>query len=308
MKPGWAGRTLRVAAAGVIAALALFVASSARRSRDATHQLHQARWVQAGGFRLRAVRAGEGRTVVLLHGFGESLMSWRGVLDRLATHADVIALDMPGFGLSTKATSGYSPDSLAATVLRALDTLGVQRAVIVGHSLGGAVAAAIARLAPARVEGLVLVDAAVLATPVVLPESPPDTNMPAPGLIAGIAEYEALRLRFTPVHDGSWMLEPDSASAAYSPAGDSLYTVGLQAVLREFDFASLNGGRAGQIAQRTLVIWGALDPLFSVSLGETLSARIPNAQLSVISRSWHRPHVERPERVAELIVQFLDTL
>lgn len=261
--------------------------------------IHRAFWVESGAHRLRAVRAGTGPPVVLLHGYGESLIAWRSLFDRLSRSADVVALDLPGFGLSSKPPSGYATDSLAATVLRALDVLGIGQAVLVGHSLGGAVAAAAAIRSPDRVRALVLVNPAVVTSP--------RLDEAVQRLKAAIAEYESLRPRFNSPHDLDWLLEPDSASALYTTAGDSAYHVSLQAVLREFDFAYLSARRVAELHAPTLLIWGEFDQLIPLPLGEALARELQSARLEVVRRSWHRPHVERPDEVAALIVQFLYT-
>ena len=111
--------------------------------------------------------------VVLLHGFGASVFSWRHVLPLLAEGRQVVAFDRPAFGLTSRPAAGewdpadwpaggpYGPETQVALTLAVLDWLGVQRAVLVGHSMGGAVAAATAVEHPERIAGLVLVDSAV---------------------------------------------------------------------------------------------------------------------------------------------------
>lgn len=282
------------------AAAATFTASGSRMPRS---RLRPAT-IRVRGLELRTVRSGHGTPVVLLHGFGESLTAWRSVFMLLVEHDDVMALDLPGHGLSSKPASGYATDSLAADVLGALDALGVSRAVLVGHSLGGAVATAAALRAPERVLGLVLVDPAI-AAPSLLPDSATALPGTADALRSAIAEYEAQRSRFNSVHDRGWLREADSA-LAYVPVGDPAYRPALRAVLREFDFRYLTPARSRALDVPILLIWGSLDPLLPVDNGRRLAAELPRAQLVVIPRSWHRPHVERPDTVASLVAAFVE--
>ena len=277
----------------------LAVATSAReRASDAHHVARYAAW---SGGKIRYVRAGRGRTVVLIHGYGESLVAWRGVFDVLAREYDVIALDMPGFGLSSKPPGGYATDSVAAHVLDALRSIGVRRAVLVGHSMGGAVSSAAALADTAMVAELVLVDPAVVGAPMVVPS---DTSA-APGVARRtIAEYEALRTRFTAPHDPQWLVESDSA-LAYLPAEDSAYRVSAAAVLTQFDFGYLTPERAHRLRQPTLILWGEYDPVLPIASGRAVAALLPHARFEVIPRSWHRPHVERPAETAQAIRRFL---
>lgn len=291
----WLAGALAIGVAGTT----LMVSEGHDRARTAAHQ---ARYVGAGTARLRVVRAGAGPAVVLLHGFGESLMSWRGVFDALAPHAEVVALDLPGFGLSGKPATGYATDTMAAAVVRAMDALRIDSAVIVGHSMGGAVALAVALGAPGRVRALVLVAPAVSAG--AWGFTPPQGSGTDSWLRAAVAGYETLRPRFTAPHDPDWLIELPG-DAAYSLADDEAYAISLGAVLREFDFDYLTRDRAARLRLPVRVIWGEFDQVVPLAVGRTLDTALADAELAVISRSLHRPHVERPEETARLIAAFL---
>jgi pyruvate dehydrogenase E2 component (dihydrolipoamide acetyltransferase) len=113
--------------------------------------------VEVGGVRLRYVAVGEGdRRVVALHGFGGNKDNWLFNLDTLAEGRTVYALDFPGHGESDKRVTDGSVAGLAATVTGFLDALGIDRADLVGHSMGAAVAMAVAVAAPGRVRSLAL--------------------------------------------------------------------------------------------------------------------------------------------------------
>lgn len=285
-------------AIALLAAVALIVFATSTRPPHPAPQ-RRAEYVQVQGLTLRYVRAGAGPTVVLIHGYGESLVAWRAVFENLSPHADVIALDLPGFGLSSKQPGGYANDSLAATVAAALTALGVRQAVLVGHSLGGAVAVATALTAPSLVRALVLVDPAVVGAPMGLPDS-----LTGGGMRTAIAEYEAQRTRFNAPHDAQWLAESDSA-LDYLPAADSAYRVSAGAVLAQFDFAYLTPERARRLVQPALILWGEYDPVLPIAAGRALAASLPNARFQVIGRSWHRPQVERPAETARFIIDFL---
>ena len=113
--------------------------------------------VEVGGLRLRYVQVGEGpRRVVLLHGFGGDKDTWLFNLETLAEGRTVYALDLPGHGESDKRVTDGSVPGLAATVLGFLDALGIEEADLVGHSMGAAVAMAVAVSTPTRVRSLAL--------------------------------------------------------------------------------------------------------------------------------------------------------
>ncbi|GAB3138319.1 acetoin dehydrogenase dihydrolipoyllysine-residue acetyltransferase subunit [Amycolatopsis stemonae] len=114
--------------------------------------------VEVGGRTLSYATLGtEGDVVVLVHGYGGDKNSWLFIQEPLSETMLVHALDLPGHGESTKDVGDGSLDTLADAVLGFLDALGIERAHLAGHSLGGAVVTAVAAKAPGRVSGLTLV-------------------------------------------------------------------------------------------------------------------------------------------------------
>lgn len=101
---------------------------------------------------------GEGPAVVLLHGTSANHAVWADVADSLSSHATVISLDQRGHGRSDKPETGYAGDDFARDVVTVLDSLGIERAVIGGHSLGGRNSWLVGALHPDRVNAVVVVD------------------------------------------------------------------------------------------------------------------------------------------------------
>jgi pimeloyl-ACP methyl ester carboxylesterase len=294
---------VRLAGASLVCGAALLALSSTDGRETPPHL--RASTATLGELRVRFVRAGAGTPVVLLHGYGESLLAWQMVFDPLAREADVIAMDLPGFGLSSKPSSGYTADSMALVVTALLDRLGLRRVILVGHSLGGVVATALAVRDPSRVLAMALIDPA-LVTPWALAETS-DSSRTGASLRQVIASYEQVRGTFGGAHDGNWMAE-DGAAAAYQPSGDPAYASALSAVLQGFDFAYLTRDRARRLTMPISLIWGALDPVIPVETGRVLALTLPNATLVVLPRTWHRPQAERPSEVARILVDFVKTV
>jgi len=113
------------------------------------------------GSRLRLIDTGSGQPVVLIHGIGASVYNWRYALPALVTAGyRVIAFDNRGFGFSDQTAHGYHNADYVRLLVSLLDSLGISSAVLVGHSMGGTIAAEVALTHPDRVRGLVLIDAA----------------------------------------------------------------------------------------------------------------------------------------------------
>ena len=272
----------------------------AHLDREVPNPQHRAEWLEVDGVRLRSVRAGSGEpTLVLIHGYGESLTTWRSVFDRLAEDHQVVALDLPGAGGSDKPDSSYSLPALTRRVSRFLDTWTSGPIVIVGHSMGGEVAASLALERPDRIVRVILI--APAGYRIGLGGIVETMN---PGRARTIGKYLALRSFITPIHDPGWMYEPDSL-AGYDLTEDAGYSRASTRVLEEFDFMALRD-RFKDITQPTLLIWGGLDPVVPFSVGDTLSRTIPCVRFVPLPKAFHRPQAEVPDTVVAEIRKFIE--
>jgi pimeloyl-ACP methyl ester carboxylesterase len=262
---------------------------------------HRAEWLMVDGVRLRAVRTGQGSpTLVLLHGYGESLTTWRSVIDRLAEAHQVVAVDLPGFGGSDKPDVPYSLPAMTLRLSRFLDQWTSGPIVMVGHSMGGALAASLALQRRDRIVKLILI-------------APAGYRIGLGGIMDGmspgrartIGRYLALRSFITPIHDPGWLFEP-TAAARYDLTRDASYSRAATRVLEEFDFGGLRS-RFREITQPTLLIWGGMDPVVPFSVGDTLSRIIPCVRFVPLPRAFHRPQAEVPDTVVSTIKDFLQT-
>ena len=260
--------------------------------------VHEAEWLRAGDARVRAVVAGKGEpTLVLIHGFGDHLMTWRAVFDRLATRHRVIAFDLPGFGVSEKPDGKYTLDAMTERV-RALVASQRGPLILVGHSMGGEIALNVALSEPDRIPALVLI-------------APAGFDVGLAGMADSMTErraqliaiWEAARSSILPVHDPQWLGEP-SDRRSYDPSFDPAYRASTSAVLEDFDFQGI-GRRAKDYRRPVLLIWGSADPVVPLRIADSVRAVLPCTRLEVLDRAFHRPQVERPDTVAALIESFV---
>lgn len=179
-RPGVSGRTLVASAIGLVAgALAVWVANKARQAERDHPPAGQ--FIELDGVRLHYVERGEGPPVVLIHGNTVTSADFEasGLMDSLAARHRVIAFDRPGYGHSTRPRNRlWTPAAQAYLLYSALQQLGVERPVVVGHSMGTLVALALALDHPSAVQRLVLLSGyhypelrvdALLTAPVALP-------------------------------------------------------------------------------------------------------------------------------------------
>ena len=126
--------------------------------RAAVPHSNASRFAEVGGVRVHYQERGTGDALVLIHGNNSSAYSWRDVFDELAKEFRVVALDLKGFGFTSKPEGDYRLETQAALVIGLLDQLKIERATLCGSSMGGGVALAAAINYPQRVRSLVLVD------------------------------------------------------------------------------------------------------------------------------------------------------
>ena len=253
------------------------------------------------GRRIRYLRlGGDGETVVLLHGFGGDLGNWLFNQEPLAAGGrSVIALDLPGHGESSKDVGAGDLDALAATVGAFLDGLGVARAHLVGHSLGGAVAARLAALRPGLVASLALIAPAGFGAEIdgeyidgfVAAESRRDLK---PLLERLFADPELVTRRL--VDDVLKMKRIDGVSEALGAIAAAVFPAGRQAD----PVAPALAGSGIPV----LVVWGSADRIVPVAQAGSAPA---GARIELLADAGHSPHMERAGDVNRLLDEFLST-
>ena len=269
---------------------------------------HAVRWLDLpGGERVRAVvcdpddaPAPDAPTVVGVHGWGCLAYSFRRVLRRIAAAGlRAAAFDLRGHGWSSKPldAAAYGPAALARWLVDALDALGVERAVLVGHSLGGQVALEAALLAPARVAGLVLV--APLGFSAVgrlrqLRLATPDLLAP---LLPYLATRAAVRVGLAASYGpGRGPTERD-VDEYWAPTADPDLARAVRLVAHASDWAPCGAERIGRVACPAHVLLGDRDNLIGVAAARPLAAALPRGTFEVLPGVGHVPIDEAPERV-----------
>lgn len=258
--------------------------------------------------------AGSGPPVVLIHGMVNSSRHWEAVAARLAHHHTVIAPDLIGHGDSVAPRGDYSLGAHAARIRDLLAAIGVERATIVGHSLGGGVAMQFFWQFPERTERLVLVSSGGLGAEV----SPMLRGAALPGASAVVAAVSHRR-----VVDGIW-----AAGTALRRRGNDT-GVQLQAVARAMRPLERAGAREAFLqtlrsvidvrGQRisandrlyllegvpTMIVWGGRDNTIPVAHGREAHAEIPGSRFELLERAAHFPHLEDPGGLAAVLLDFI---
>jgi 3-oxoadipate enol-lactonase len=237
---------------------------------------------------------GRGDAIVLLHGFPLTRAIWNEQVDALAQRHRVICPDLRGMGESTASDGPYLMEALAGDIAAVLDACGVSRASIVGHSLGGYVALAFARMYVERVDRLALVCSRLSADSVQVArerEDLADRIEHAGGPQPAVDAFEPLL--FAP---GTRQSRPDLLDR-YRTIARSNGPKGLAAVLRGMAQRSASDDIAGDLAMPALVLAGARDATLSLEEARSTAGAFPAGRLVVMERSGHLPMLEEAAEV-----------
>ena len=267
------------------------------------------RFLDIGGLRIFYHRAGRGKPLVLLHGFGLSHWSWRAVVPGLAAEHDVVAIDLPGFGESDRPRGvdfGYDAAAYLETVIGVLDELGLERASFMGHSMGGAIALVAGARRPERVERLVLVDP--LIYPYRLPPEGWALLLPyLGGPLFRTLSTRGLVRRFLArhiYHDAA-QVSDDAVDYVWErlnrPGGFEAAHAALRFVAEPAAVAS----SVRAVRAPVLVVWGEEDRLFPAAHARRLAGELPGARLHLIPRCGHAPAEEQPAALLDAVLPFL---
>jgi pimeloyl-ACP methyl ester carboxylesterase len=267
-----------------------------------------ARTIEIGGASVRfRDSGGSAMPVLLTHGIGGSLELWNRQFEPPDPGMRTIAWDMPSHGLSGAVPDDTDLDGIARQAWRLLGALGVDKAVLVGNSLGAAVSLRMAAQAPDRVLGLVLASAATLGPDVMLPFR----LMTVPGLGEVMTKPgpKSVQLQIKSIVRHARSVTPDVQAAiernVMRPGGATHFLALLRA-LTGF------GGQRAAIWQRSHEILGGLqvpvlfvhgehDAVVPVAHSRQAHARLPGSELVVMADCGHTPQLEQPEAFNRLL-------
>lgn len=281
-----------------------------------------------GGTSIHWVEEGVGDPpLLLIHGWGSSVVKWMDVLPLLGASHRTIALDLPGFGRSSIPRATYSPAWLAGAVRAFMDATGIERAILVGNSLGGLVATHAAAAWPERVAGVVLV------SPALPSEGPPPSARVLASLVApalpGLGEvlYRRHVARRSPerlvaeslernCHDPVRVapatvraLEDEARARRLNPAHVRPVVLANRRMVWEL---SARRERTWSVVRAVrapaLIVWGGQDRLLSPRIGERAVREIPGAELVVMDECGHNPQLEKPADFAAIVGGFARAL
>ena len=274
------------------------------------------RFVDAGGIRVHVAEAGSGAPLLLLHTTFQHWYAWHGLIPLLAERYRVICPDMRGCGWSDAPAEGYEKEALAADVLALLDALGLERAGLMAHGLGGLVGFLAALEAPERISrympiGIVhpwlQMDLALAAG---LWRSWYQPLVATPGLgprVAGARWFLRWLLRGTSPHPDSWGdddIDVYARALAESARSEAMSLMYRAFLLRELVPLTRGRYRGRRLTVPTLLLFGAEDRFFSRRALRGYEPHAPEMRIEFLEGEGHFVHKERPELVATRALAF----
>jgi pimeloyl-ACP methyl ester carboxylesterase len=268
------------------------------------------------GYRRAFVKVGRGPALLLIHGIGDRSDTWRRLIPALARDYTVIAPDLLGHGRSDKPRADYSVAAYANAMRDLLSVVDVERATVIGHSLGGGVAMQFAYQYPERCERLVLVSSGGISravNPLLRLASAPNADLALP----------LLRLQVTRTV-GRWVVralqrlgtdlgrDADDLQRVFDALPDAISARAFVRTLRAvvdwrgqvitmLDRCYLTRGMP------TLLVWGTRDAVVPYEHARIAHAAMPGSRLEVFDGAGHFPHHADPARFLAVLLDFLGT-
>jgi pimeloyl-ACP methyl ester carboxylesterase len=261
------------------------------------------------GHRQRVLVAGTGPALLLVHGIVGSLSTWAEVVERLAGAHTVVAPDLRGHGGSAGGPGDYSLGAHASGLRDLLDVLAIDRATVVGHSLGGGIAMQFGYQHPERTERLVLVSSGGLGRevgPLLRAASLPGSGV----VLAATCRPRLVRAVVRGLGGLRRKVDTDELLRAWVSLGDrearSAFLATLRAVVGP-------GGQTVNATDKlyltsdvpTLLVWGEHDPVIPVAHAQQAHAVLPRSRLEVFPAAGHFPHRSDPARFAAVLADFV---
>ncbi|WP_310570659.1 alpha/beta fold hydrolase [Gemmatimonas sp.] len=297
----------------IAAAVALIAAGVALYTPDADQDTLRARYlasasdlrtIEGTSLHVRDTGPRDAPALILLHGFGSSLHTWEPWARALDSTYRVIRFDFPGSGLSAPDATGDYADMRSMQLLATLmDTLGVQRATLIGNSMGGRIAWAFAARYPERVETLVLISPDGFASPGFEYDKPADVPLVLP-LMRYVMPRSVFRMSLEPAYADQRVLTDGLVARYY----DLMLAPGARdAMLQRLRQTILINPipQLRQIQAPTLLLWGQQDQMIPFSNAADYMKALPQATLVPLPNVGHLPFEETPTAALVPLRQFL---
>lgn len=273
-----------------------FIVKNAYNKRDIAkeHEMESIMYVEIDGIKLNYKKQGEGKTVVLLHGWGGCADSFLPVFNHLSTSHEVYAIDFPGFGQSDPPRGPWDVTDYTEMLRRFFSLLNIEKAALIGHSFGGRVSILFSAKYPELVAKVVLADSAGII---------PKRGWKYHYNVYKFKLAKKLFLKFSAKGTQEERLEAfykEHGSSDYKQAGAAMRQTFVKVVNQDLR------GYLPHIKASTLLIWGEEDKDTPLYFGQIMEKEIPDAGLVVFKGAGHFAYLDRINDFNIIVSKFLE--
>ncbi len=267
--------------------------------------------IQMKGHTIFYTAKGEGKPLLLIHGYGAGMWVWEKQIEALSQFYRVYALDLIGHGFSDRPKIPYTPETYIHFLRDFMDGVGIEKATLVGNSMGGGVAWATAILSPERVDRLILIDC---VPPDILHQVKNESfrmlaaikNIPIlPYLVIAARNKNSIKQILLESISDVNLVTPEVVNRQYQLSKIKGTTWVLYSTFKHAREALKLKDQFSLIPKPALFIWGGRDLIFPPQVGEALHQSIAGSKFLRIEKSGHIPMWEAPDEVNQAILSFL---
>lgn len=267
--------------------------------------------IQVNGHTIFYTVKGDGKPLLLIHGYGAGMWVWEKQIEALSQSYRVYVLDLIGHGFSDRPKVSYTPETYIHFLRDFMDGVGIEKATLIGNSMGGGIAWAMAILYPERVGRLVLINC---VPPDVLHQVKNESfrtlvaikGIPIlPYLVIAARGKNSIRWILLECVSNIKLITPEVVSRQYPLSKIKGSTWVLYSTFKHAEEALKLKDQLSMIVQPTLFIWGERDLIFPPQVGEALHQAITGSKFLRIEKSGHIPMWETPDEVNQAILDFL---
>jgi pimeloyl-ACP methyl ester carboxylesterase len=267
------------------------------------------KFIDLDGHSTHYIEKGAGEPIVLVHGFFYDSFTWSKNLDVLADGFKVYALDLWGFGYSTREPMDYGYPLYAGQLLKFMDTLGIQKASLVGHSMGGGTSIFFTVRHRDRVDKLILVDSAGMPNP--LPLLGRIANLPGIGeFMYGLNSnlFRRMALSTNWIYDREFLTDTyfENVTRFHKIKGT---TEVMLTILRKQFFHTLahEVRHLSEMGVPILIVWGRHDKAVPLERGQEMHRILSQSRLEILEHVGHCPQDEQSQIFNRLVLDFLSS-
>jgi len=267
--------------------------------------------IQINGHTIFYTVKGEGKPLLLIHGYGAGMWVWEKQIEALSQSYQVYALDLIGHGYSDRPKIPYSPETYIHFLRDFMERVGIEKATLIGNSMGGGIAWAMAILFPERVDRLILING---VPPDVLNSVKNDSfrtlvaikDIPLlPYLVMAGRNRNSIKWILLECVSDIKLITPEILNRQYQLSKIKGTTWVLYSTFKHAEEAFMLRDKLLLIRHPTLLIWGERDIILPLHVGEALQLAIAGSTLKRIEKSGHIPMWETPDEVNPAILEFL---